>query len=77
MNPKHRISISQLANQLNIHRHTLRYYLKAHNVDHKFSAIPDEELDILVKAFRETKPDSGLRYLIGFLRQHGLRIQGE
>jgi hypothetical protein len=77
MNPKHWISISQLAKQLNIHCHTLRYYLKAHDVDPKFSTISDEDLDILVKTFHETKPDSGLRYLIGFLRQHGLRVQGE
>jgi len=77
MDPRRRIPLTQLANKLGIHRNTLRYYLKVYGVDNQFSAISDTDLDILVKTFRETKPDSGLRYLVGFLRQHGLKVQGE
>ena len=77
MDTRRRISISELAKKLGVHRNTLRHYLHANNVDTMFSDISDTDLDSLVKAFREAHPDSGLRYLIGFLRKSGLRIQRE
>lgn len=58
-----------------MHRHTVRYYLKAHGVYQRFCNISDGDLDILVKAFKAKKPDSGLSYVIGFLRRHGLKVQ--
>lgn len=67
--------MTALAKAIGVHRHTLRAYLKLHNVEHKFSQLSDKDLDTLVKAFRASKPDSGIRYLIGFLRRHGLRVQ--
>ena len=75
MSPKRRITLSHLADILGIHRHTLRTYLKHYKVDYQFAALSDAELDILVKTFRSVKPESGIRYLIGFLRWHGLRLQ--
>lgn len=75
MSPKRRITLAALARLLGIHRHTLRTYLKHYNVDYKFAALSDGDLDILVKTFRSVKPESGIRYLVGFLRRHGLRIQ--
>ena len=75
LNPKRRIALETLANKLGMHRNTLRYKLKALGVDTKFSSLPDKDLDILVKVFQEQRPDSGLRYLTGFLRKHGLRVQ--
>ncbi|KAH7908743.1 hypothetical protein BJ138DRAFT_969352, partial [Hygrophoropsis aurantiaca] len=64
-----------LADALGMHRNTLRHYLKQNNVYHRYSSIPDDDLDILVKVFKSQKPDSGLRYLVGFLRSHGVRVQ--
>lgn len=75
MNPTRRITLTALAKAIGVHRHTLRAYLKLHNVDRKFSQLSDQDLDILVKTFRSEKPESGIRYLIGFLRRHGLRVQ--
>jgi hypothetical protein len=69
------ISISALARALQIDRHTLSKRLKEAGVSHTFSALRKSDLDELVKGFRTVKPDSGVRYLIGFLRQRGLRIQ--
>jgi len=77
MDSKRNISISKLAKSVGVHRNTLRYYLKFHNVDTKFSSVSNEDLDWLVKTFRHTNPDSGIRYLVGFLRRHGLKIQKE
>jgi Regulator of polyketide synthase expression len=75
MSTKRKITLKKLAELMNIHRNTLRYYLKAHGVFTKFSSLSNSDLDILVKTFRATKPHSGIRYLVGFLRRHGLRIQ--
>jgi len=75
MSPKRHISLNKLAKLLGMHRNTLRFHLKKNNVHYKFSALSDVDLDILVKMFRKAKPESGIRYLVGFLRRHGLRIQ--
>ncbi|KAG2342569.1 hypothetical protein BDR05DRAFT_886061, partial [Suillus weaverae] len=61
-----------LAAALGMHRHTLRCYLKRHNVYQQFSAISNADLDILVKTFKVHKPDSGLCYLVGVLSAHGV-----
>ncbi|KAH7904071.1 hypothetical protein BJ138DRAFT_965297, partial [Hygrophoropsis aurantiaca] len=64
-----------LASALGMHRNTLRHYLKLYNVYQRFSDISDRDLDVLVEVFKSQKPDSGLRYLVGFLRAHGVRVQ--
>ncbi|KAF8189540.1 hypothetical protein K438DRAFT_1467236, partial [Mycena galopus ATCC 62051] len=64
-----------LANLMGVSRPTLNKHLKAHGVFYKFTNLSRAELDKLVKAFREAKPESGVRYLIGFLRRHSLCVQ--
>jgi hypothetical protein len=75
MDTSRHISLTKLAKVLGIHRNTLRMYLKKYKVDYKFSDMSNEDLDLLVKTFRAENPDSGIRYLIGFLRRHGVRVQ--
>jgi hypothetical protein len=50
-------------------------YLKQYKVDYNFSDLSDQDLDLLVKSFWAENPDSGIRYLVGFLCRHGLCIQ--
>ncbi|KAJ7096140.1 hypothetical protein C8R44DRAFT_527222, partial [Mycena epipterygia] len=64
-----------LANALGIHRNTLRNYLKMYNVYQRFSNLTDQDLDILTRHFKREKPKAGLRYLIGFLKTHGVKVQ--
>ncbi|KAJ7457473.1 hypothetical protein FB451DRAFT_956336, partial [Mycena latifolia] len=64
-----------LASILGVSRPTLIKHLKEKGVYSKFTTLSKTELDALVKSYRDAKPDSGLRYLIGFLRRHGLRVQ--
>ncbi|KAJ7477545.1 hypothetical protein FB451DRAFT_960025, partial [Mycena latifolia] len=64
-----------LADALGMHRNTLRNYLKLYGVYGRYSDISDRDLDILTHHFKRTKPSSGLRYLIGFLRTHGVKVQ--
>jgi hypothetical protein len=59
---------------MGIHRNTLHIYLKLYQVDHKFSALTNRELDLLVATFKHENPDSGIRYLVGFLRKHRLKL---
>jgi hypothetical protein len=77
MSPHRRITITKLAQKLSMHRTTLTYYLKRYGVSHQFAQLTDADLDRVVKTFKSTKPESGIRYLIGFLQQHGVRVQKE
>lgn len=49
--------------------------MRLHDLDYGFAEITDVELDLLVSAYTEWKPESGIRYVTGFLRHNGLRIQ--
>ncbi|KAF9058326.1 hypothetical protein BDP27DRAFT_1173601, partial [Rhodocollybia butyracea] len=40
-----------------------------------FSIITDEQLDTITKLFKQSKVNSGLQYLTGFLSQHDIKIQ--
>lgn len=75
MNPRRNISLSKLARRLKISRDTLRSELKKHAIGTKFSAIPDSDLDTIVKSFREAHPESGGGYVVGHLRGKGIKIQ--
>jgi hypothetical protein len=77
MSSKRNITLSALARKLKVHRHTLRKKMKFYGVSRKFEDMSDNDLDLLVTTFKAEKPNSGLRYLIGFLRRHGLRVQKE
>ena len=69
------IRISELAKAIGVHRNTLSLYMKQHGVMRQYSNLSNKDLNILVKTFKSQKPESGLRYLIGFLWQHGLQVQ--
>lgn len=72
---KHHLSLTRVAQMLGIHHRTLTRHLVANDIFYKFTALSDADLDLLVKTYRMTKPESGIHYLIGFLRHHGLRVQ--
>ncbi|KAJ6449054.1 hypothetical protein C8R45DRAFT_849923, partial [Mycena sanguinolenta] len=65
----------ELANLLGCHRMTLFRKMKNAGLTREYSTISCQELDILVKHFKREKPESGLRYLLGFLRMRGIRVQ--
>lgn len=75
MSPTRRISTICLAHLVGIHCNTLRAYLQHYNIDSSFSNVSNDDLDHIVRAYRLAKPEAGLRYLIGFLCSHGLRLQ--
>jgi hypothetical protein len=71
----HNLKLTELAKLLGIHRNVLRLYMKRHGILREYSAISDADLDDLVRTFKIQKPESGLRYIVSFLRNHGLRVQ--
>ena len=70
------ISVSELARHIGVHRHTLSNQLSLNGIPppSQYSTIPDDDLDRLLKAYRELRPSSGIRYATGFLRTNGLRV---
>ena len=75
MDSHRQITLTELTETMKIHRNTLKLYMKRHNVEHQYAALSNADLDILTRRFQQEKPESGICYLIGFLRSHGLRIQ--
>ncbi|KAF8503161.1 hypothetical protein JB92DRAFT_2739544 [Gautieria morchelliformis] len=70
-----RLSLQLLSQLLGIHRNTLRYKLQEMGLSRCFSTLNDIDLDLLLKLYKQLRPNSGLRYTMGFLGHHGVRIQ--
>ncbi|KAG1884362.1 hypothetical protein F4604DRAFT_1493464, partial [Suillus subluteus] len=65
----------ELADILGVHRNTLQLYMKRHGIQRKYSELTNAEIDALIQEFKKRHPDSGIRYIIGFLRRHGIHVQ--
>jgi len=69
------IMCTELARVLGIHRNTLWLYMKNHGVEQKYTHISNRDLDNLITEFKARRPESGIQYIIGFLRKCGIRVQ--
>lgn len=65
----------EIADLLGVHQNTLYLYMKRHNVLQQYTQLSNADLDILTRTFKSKRPESGLHYLLRFLRSHGLRVQ--
>jgi hypothetical protein len=71
-----RIPIKVLAGILGIDPKTLRSQMDELDIDSGYDKISDEELDTLVRQYRQENPGGGRSYIIGRLRAaHSLRLQ--
>lgn len=79
MSTHRRIRRKHLAVALHCSRNWLRERLKDHGLyeSSRFSTIPDKDLDILVCHYKHRKPNSGIRYITGFLNLNGIKVQKE
>ena len=75
LHPSRNIPRTRLAKALNIHRNTLKKRIDDLRICCDYSAIEDAGLDLLVKGYKVKKPDAGFRYVRGYLRSLGLRVQ--
>ncbi|KAK7027069.1 hypothetical protein R3P38DRAFT_2527204 [Favolaschia claudopus] len=75
--PSRNIKLNDLAAALKVHRHTLRKRMRELGLKKGFDDIGDQDLDAITRKYKAKKPTSGLRYLRGHFRRHGLRIQRE
>ena len=75
MSVSQQITCSELACSLGIHWNTLQLFMHDHGIQHKYSDITDTNLDSFVKEFKRRWPESGIRYIVGFLRKNGIHVQ--
>lgn len=73
--PTRGITLACLAATIGMHPNTLSHYMKKFQVTKHFSNLPDHEIDRMIKNYRSSHPHSGIRYVIGHLRQAGYRLQ--
>ena len=72
----HNISLERLSQTLQISERTLRTRIKEYGLgNERFDTITDDELDELLRNFKQHRPSSGRRYAIRHLRSLGLSIQ--
>lgn len=64
-----------MARLLNVHRNLVYSQMKAYGIRRAYSRVSDHEIDVILRNYRLFKPDSGRRYVQGYLRSLGLRIQ--
>ena len=70
------IKVSQAARALNVHRHTVRNYLRSYQIQkQQYSQLSNEELDTLVEEFKRKRPTTGLSYLRGHFLRQGWRVK--
>jgi hypothetical protein len=71
-----RIPLQTLAQTLGVHRNTLRQHLQMNGLSStKYSNITDEELEVLIRYYKRDRPNAGLRFVIAFLKSHGIHVQ--
>jgi hypothetical protein len=69
------LPLSELSKALGIHRHTLRHCLNTNSIRWEYSNISDDDLDVIVREYKAAKPDTGFRYLKGYLRGRNIKLQ--
>jgi len=74
-NSSHHISLSELAHILGITRMTLWQTMQKHGLKWSYTVLSNDELDVLVRAFKKHKPESGFCYLLGHLWLQGIHLQ--
>lgn len=51
--------------------------MKQYGIDHNYTPLLDEEIDLLIRSFKVERPSAGLRYIRAHFRLNGLRVQKE
>lgn len=75
LSSKRNISQAKLGRALGMHRHTVRKNRIYFDIQYAYSSLTDAELDVLVSNYKANHNESGLKYVRGYLRSEGLRIQ--
>jgi hypothetical protein len=70
-----KISVVELAKVLRVSRKTVYRYMVHFGISRSYSGLTDGQIDIMLAAYRVQRPTSGVRYIMGFIRRCGLRVQ--
>ncbi|KZT31533.1 hypothetical protein SISSUDRAFT_967862, partial [Sistotremastrum suecicum HHB10207 ss-3] len=60
---------------LGVHRNTVKNYMKEYGITKRHSDMTPEQLDDIIRQFRQDYPDSGIRYAHGYVRDKGHFVQ--
>jgi hypothetical protein len=76
--PGRNIGIPKLASSLGIHISTVKRYMRQYGIERQpFSTMSDSSLDMAIKEYKAVHPNTGIRYIRGYLSQQGMRVQRE
>lgn len=75
LGPDMNLTISGIARALGCTRKTVKKNMELYGITQEFSTITEDQLDAAVHEYKGRKPASGYRYVHGFLRSQGLRVQ--
>ncbi|KAF8546360.1 hypothetical protein OG21DRAFT_1365528, partial [Imleria badia] len=64
-----------LSQTLRVHRSTLHHHLWMNGLSKHYSDITDPELDDVIHHYKCSHPNAGLRFVIAFLKSHGIHVQ--
>jgi hypothetical protein len=73
--PNRNISAARLARALKMHPKVLQRKLREIGLQRRFDTLSNEQLDEVVRQFKQEKPTSGLRYAMGYLRSKSIKVQ--
>lgn len=72
-----RLSIASIARAANVSPKTVFRNMDRLGLTREFTALSDDDLDQLIKAYKVEKPTSGNRFIAAYLHLQGMRIQRE
>ena len=73
--PGRHVHVTEIAQAIGMDRKTLKKRLDEEGIELGYSTLTDDELDTIVRDYRQAKPASGIRYLDGHLRTLGHKVQ--
>jgi hypothetical protein len=72
--PRHRLTITKIAEALSLDRKTVRSYMKEYGLERKFTPLTNEELETILRELKLTYPDAGVLTILGHLHARNMRV---
>jgi hypothetical protein len=74
VSPAKGYSIKMIAKLCHVSTKTVRSQLREHRIDFGYSKISQNLLDHLCRLYKDRKPNSGYRYILGWLKSHNIKV---
>lgn len=74
LQPANCLSKTKIAKLCGVDRKTVQKAIKDYKIDTGFTQMTTDDLDELVELYRAWKPDSGYRYILGWLQSNNIKV---